>query len=298
MKKLWIAIAVVLVIAAVVAGVIMLGGGENGKTPVNPTTTPGKTIQQPGGGKATINFEGPPELEMSFEEFKVEMGEFRVVGTVKNASSDTTIVIELSGVGIFVEGEQVAALFNPEKELKPGDTWKIQKGFIYLVPEEEEVKMVVKVMDFRKVETQPTTTPTKTTEPAVTDPIKTPSEDGLYTFYMNDYPENPQGPAEVIAAFYGRLFEEKYTEALDLMVTDLREDPRAEDGIKGWYKSALEEWSGNMPVKVEFKLYYSKDWYAFSKTTTTTWYFEDGSTDSGATLSVEKTDEGWRITTK
>jgi len=175
MKKLWIAIAVVLVIAAVVAGIILLGGGENGETPVNPTTTPGKTIQQPGGGKATLNFEGPPELEMSFEEFKVEMGEFRVVGTVKNVSSDTTIVIELSGVGIFVKGEQVAALFNPEKELKPGDTWKIQKGFIYLVPEEEEVDMFVKVMNFRKVETQPTTTPTGTTEPAITEP-ETPQE--------------------------------------------------------------------------------------------------------------------------
>lgn len=167
MKK-WLLIGLVLVIALSVA-LVACGKSEA------PTETPGEgklvtagTVQIPDGPKIKVVFNGPPELEVSWQELGttgIYGWVIQLDGTLKNASNET---VTFSEIAYLLDGYQVAYDNGPStygQVLAPGEEMRVLKG-VDIYSEKTKV-LEVKINGFEKIG-GPATTPSPTPAPTPT----------------------------------------------------------------------------------------------------------------------------------
>jgi hypothetical protein len=194
-KKVWVILSIVLVIAALVAVYFLFfnkEGSASGK----------ETIQVPDGGpKVEVRFEGPAELEMTWNEVGIKSYQFFVDGVLTNISKNTVVTIEAGGVTFFLDSTP-QGVWNPftEYTLNPGESVGIKAGF----PIIEAKAFIVKVKARTSVistptETETIETPTEAIKPATTTPV---------------YEKNPSSPGETMINFVVLCEKKEYEKAI------------------------------------------------------------------------------------
>jgi len=159
------------------------------------------TIELPWGSTIKVVFNGPPELEVEWEKLGMAdaLGsQLHVIGNVKNVSSQP---IKFSDVNYYLDGYQVAFTnYGPGgKTLTPGETTKIMQGITGFT---EYTKVLeVRIVGFQKIGGIAPASGTIAQSQTV----------------FTKAPENPQTPAEVLAAIFFLLDHNQWSKAVEYM---------------------------------------------------------------------------------
>ena len=173
-------------------------------TPGAPDQTPvtSGTIQVPNGPKIKVVFNGPPELKAIWEKVGMAGDGFQVqlIGTLTNVSGQT---VEFSEIEFFFDGRLVD--FIEGRTLFPGEAATILKSFSGYTNETKILEIKVKGFEVTEI---------------------------FGSSFTKEVLENPQGPGEIVAAFYFLLNEKKYSKAAELLTKDFLQLIESKGGLK------------------------------------------------------------------
>ena len=244
MKKKWIAISIVLLlIVCAIGGVFVARNGSN-----NGQGEPTPTITIPSGNTLKVLFDGPPELKMTVNKVGFENFEPYLSATITNTST-STVVIGPGGVGFLIDGQQQGVWSNLTKvTINPGASVSFKNGVNGWTTDSKV--LTVKVTDYNVVGSGAT----QTVEPTQTQAVGATKTSEVYTFSLDDYPKNPKSPQEVVAAFYGLLFDGKYEEAAKLANPDLQKQFQEAGGLDKFVAAFHDQFGDKNPARMGFYL--------------------------------------------
>ncbi len=219
MKKKWIAVTVVVLIALIGFLAWNFMGSQ---------APPEETINLPEEGEVSVSEANlPSQLKIDWEKRGVDEFELVLKGALINVSDQT---VKLSSIVFYLDGEKMAnwpKMMTIQKiTLRPGESEAFRVGGIY-----SSTSKVVKieVEGFEIVE--PQTAPTTPSEPTQTPPTSEPPTVS-YPRTFKEAPDSPQGPDEVAAAFVFYCSEGKIQEAEQLLTQGALDKLNAEGGLE------------------------------------------------------------------
>jgi len=230
MKKKWI---VAVAVIAVLAGYFISQGEASDKEAPNqgkPVTA--DTIQVPDGPKIEVVFNGPAELEVSWEELGMDGFQVVLKGTLKNVSSQT---VSFDRINFSLDGDWIGK-WPPlgGLTLEPKGETKIRGGGIYSSESSKNQILEVKIVGFKKTgDSAPTTSP----QPETPKPSKQEPSETSKTIFTKA-PNNPQTPAEVVAAFFF-LCADKNSQAEKFLSQRYLQIMQSQGGLEAFYKAII-----------------------------------------------------------